>query len=85
MINMAVMDDTHMASMEIVQFPRLPVPLIHLRPKFFQPLDLGRPISNEPPHPPPHTPRPPSPNDNQSIKTKNNPRTTIMLSGPSFR
>ena len=47
-----------------------------LRPKFFYPLDLGRPVSNEPP----------PPNDSQSIKRKRNPRmTTIMLPGLSFR
>ena len=41
-----------MTSMKIVQFSILPPPLVHLRPKFFHPLDLGRPISNEPPpHP----------------------------------
>ena len=33
-------------------------PIVHLRPKFCHPLELGRPISNEPP----------SPNDNQSVK-----------------
>ena len=38
-----------MTSMEIVQFSRPPHPLVQLRPKFFHPLDLGRPISNEPP------------------------------------
>ena len=37
----------HTTSMKIVQFFRLPTPLAHLRPKFFHPLDLGRPISNE--------------------------------------
>ena len=53
-----------MTSIKIVQWTRgLGDPLVHLRPKFFHPLDVGRPISNEP-HPPP----PPSPNDNQSIK-----------------
>ena len=36
-----------MTSMKIVQFSRPPTPLIHPHPKFFQPLDLGRPISNE--------------------------------------
>ena len=42
-----------------------PTPLVRLRPKFFHPLGLGRPISNEyPPNPPS------SPNNNQSIKRK---------------
>ena len=48
-------DDTHMTSMKIVQFSRPPTPLVQLRPKFFNPLDLGRPISNEPPPPPPRS------------------------------
>ena len=30
-------------------------PLVQLRPKFFHPLDLERPISNDPPLPPPST------------------------------
>ena len=64
---MAIRDDTHMTSMKIVQFSR-PPPLVQLRPKFFHPLDPGRPISNEPP----------SPNDNQSIKRKYNPRMSII-------
>ena len=42
--------------------------LVQLRPKFFVPLDLGRPISND---------LPPFPNDNQSVKKKHNPRITI--------
>ena len=51
-----------------------PPPLVHLRPKFFHPLDLGRPISNTPTTHPPrpthththtHTQTSPSPNDNQ--------------------
>ena len=28
---------------------KTPHPLVQLRPKFFHPLDLGRPISNNPP------------------------------------
>ena len=44
------------------------IPLVQLRPKFFVPLDLGRPISND---------LPPFPNDNQSVKKKHNPRITI--------
>ena len=31
---------------------RLPTPLVHLRPKFFHPVDLGRPISTDPLSPP---------------------------------
>ena len=44
-----IRDDTHMTSMKIVQFstPPRPTPLVQLRPKFFHPLDLGRPISNK--------------------------------------
>ena len=49
-----------MASMKIVQFSRPTTLLVNLRLKFFHPLDLGRPISNESPPPPPP---PPSPND----------------------
>ena len=37
-----------MTSMKIVQFSRPPTPLVHLHPKFFHPLDRGRPISNDP-------------------------------------
>ena len=37
---------THMASMKIVQFSRPSSP-VHLCPKFFHPLDLGHPMSNE--------------------------------------
>ena len=44
-------DDTHMTYMKIVQFARSPTSLVHLRPKFFQPLVLGRTILNG--HPPP--------------------------------
>ena len=62
-------DDTHMTSMKIDQFSRLPTPVVHLRPKFFHPLDLRRPISNE---------TPPTPINNQSIKRKNNPKMTII-------
>ena len=32
-----------MTPIKIVQFPRPPIPLVHLRPKIFNPLDLGRP------------------------------------------
>ena len=65
-----------MTSMKIVQFSRPSTPIVHLRPKFFHHLDLGRPISNEPP----------SPNDNQSIKRKRNPSKYgyYVLPGPSF-
>ena len=62
--------------MKIVQFSGPPTPLVHLSPTFFHPLNLGPPISNEPP----------SPNDNQSTKRKHNPKMNIiMLLGPSFR
>ena len=43
-------------------------PLVHLRPKLFHPLFLGRPISNKTPFP----------NDKQSTKRKHNPRMTII-------
>ena len=46
-----------------------PDPLFHLIPSF-HPLDLGRPISNDPPSP--------SSNDSQSIKRKHNPKMTII-------
>ena len=65
-------DDKDMTSMKIVQFSRPPTPHVHLRPKFFHILELGRPISNEPP-----SLCPPSPNDNQSVKRKHNPRMTV--------
>ena len=42
-------DDTHKTSMKI---PIFKTPPVHLRPEFCHPLDLGRPISNEPPFPP---------------------------------
>ena len=58
-----------MTSMKIAQFSKALTPLAHLRPKFFHPIDLGRPISNE---------LPPIPKDNQSIKRKHNPRMNIM-------
>ena len=45
----SIRDDIHMTSMKIVH---LPPPLVRLRPKFFHPLGLGRPISNEYPPPP---------------------------------
>ena len=40
-----------MTSMKIVQFSRLPTPLVDLRPKFFQPLDLDVQTQTNP-HPP---------------------------------
>ena len=46
--------------MKIVQFSRPPTLLVHLRLKFFHPLNFGRPISN----------KPTSPNDNKSVKRK---------------
>ena len=44
-----VRDDTHVASMKIVQFSRSITPLVQLRPKFLHPLDLGHPVSNKSP------------------------------------
>ena len=76
-----VRDGTHMTSVKIVQFSRPPNPLAHLRPKFFHPLELEPPISND------SAPVPClSPNDNQSIKRKHNPSMTttsyqVLLSG----
>ena len=59
-----------MTSMKIVHENfKIPHPLVHLRPKFIHLLDLGRPISNTPP---------PTPNDNQPIKRKHNPKMTII-------
>ena len=63
-------DDTHVTSIKIVKFSRPPHPIVQLRPEFFHALDLGRPISNDPPTL--------SPNDNQSIQRKHNPRMTII-------
>ena len=67
--------DTHATSKKRVQFSRFSTPLVQLCPTFFHPLDLGRPISNDPPSPPLA-----SPNDNQSIKRRYNSRTTIIWS-----
>ena len=50
-IKFILRDDTHITSMKIVQFSRLHAPIIHIRPKFFHPLDLRRPISNKLPSP----------------------------------
>ena len=49
-----------------------PIPLVQLRPKFFQPIDLECPISSES--------LSPSPNDDQSIKRKHNRRMSSCLS-----
>ena len=57
-----------MTSIKTLQFSRTPTSLVHLRPKFFYALDLGRPISNEPP----------SSNDKQSIKRKHTARMNII-------
>ena len=46
--------------------------LVHLNLNTFHPLDLGRPISDEP------QPPPLSSNDNQSIKRERNPKMTII-------
>ena len=45
-LGISITDDTHMTSMKIIQFLRSLNPLVHLRRKFFHPLDLGRPIPN---------------------------------------
>ena len=55
-----------MMSMEFIQFSKPPTPLFV--PKIVQPLDLGRPISNEDPFP----------NGNPSIQIKHNPRMTLI-------
>ena len=75
-------DDTHMTSMKIVQFSRPPHP---------PPTPLSRHVpwtSNNfkqiIPRPP-LGPRVRSPNDNQLIKRKHNPRMNIMLSEFSFK
>ena len=64
---------------KLSNFQDPPSPLVHLPPKLFHPLELGRPFPNE-------TTSPPSSNDNQSVKRKHNPRTTficyqVLLSG----
>ena len=41
-----IRDDANMKSIKIVQFSRPHTPLVHLRPQFLNPLDLGRPNSN---------------------------------------
>ena len=46
---------------------KTPHPLVHLRPKFFHPLDVGRPLLNETPSPLPHA-HTHTTIDNQSIK-----------------
>ena len=47
---------------------KTPHALVDLPPKSFHPFDLGRPISNDPT----------SPNNNQSVKRKHNPRMAII-------
>ena len=56
-----------MTSMKIVQFSNPPTPCPSTS-EILPPLDLGRSNSNEPP----------SPNDNQSVKRKPDPRMTII-------
>ena len=68
-VSEVIRDNTHMTSMKIVQFSRPLSPFVYLLPKIFCVLDLERPILNEPPS---------SPNDNQSVKRKHNPRMTII-------
>ena len=70
-LQIVLRDDEHMMCMNIVEFSRPLIPLAHLGPIFFHHLDLRRPISNKPPSS--------SPNDNQSIKRKPNPRITISV------
>ena len=58
-----------MTSMQTFQLLRPPLPpFVHSRPTFFHFFDIGRPISN----------KPSSSNDNQPIKSKHNPRMTII-------
>ena len=77
-LTLQVRNDTHTTSMKLSKFQD-PLTPVHLRPKFFHPLDPGRPILNEPSY---------SSNDNQSIKRKRDPRTichtsksTLMIFG----
>ena len=65
-----------MTSMKLVQFSRSPTIIVHLCPKSFHLFNLGRPTTKEPFSPPTHTS--PSPNDNQSVKRKYNPKMTII-------
>ena len=46
--SLTIRDDTHMASMKIVQFLRPSTHFVHLRPQFFHSFDLERPISRTP-------------------------------------
>ena len=68
-----------MAAMKISQFLRPLTPLVQLCPKFFHPLDLGRPIVQFQTNPPPPASPLPSPNYNQSIKRKHNLRMTMHV------
>ena len=61
-----------MTSMKIFQFSRPPTHFAQLRPKFLHPRDIGSPNLNKP------LSLPPSPNDNQLIERKHNPRMTII-------
>ena len=58
--NYILKHDTHMTSKKTVNFSRLPTPLVYVRPKIFHSPNFVRLISN----------KPPSSNDNQSIKRK---------------
>ena len=72
-------DDRHMTSMIIVKFSRPPTSLVYLHSKFFHPLDLRCPISNNLPNQPPPHPRSP-------FLLKNIIQGWLfMLPGPSFR
>ena len=77
-LTLQVRNDTHTTSMKLSKFQD-PLTPVHLRPKFFHPLDPGRPILNESSS---------SSNDNQSIKRKRDPRmichtskSTLMIFG----
>ena len=64
-----VRDDAHMAFVRIVQFQDPSPPPVHLRPKFFHPHVLGRPISNETLF---------YASDNQSFKRIHDPRMALI-------
>ena len=67
-----IRDDTNMASMKIVQFPRRPPPLLSYVQNSSTPLTLDVQFETN------LSPLPPSPNENQSIKRKHNPRIAII-------
>ena len=75
-------DDTHRTSMKIVQFSRLHIPLVNIRPIISHPLDPGRPISNE--LHPSITPPPPFQMITTQLKKQSKDDYYTLL-GPSFR